>query len=44
MLSRGYHDRLPTLQPAATVSPVWTLAIAGLFAVIWLGGLMEAMV
>lgn len=41
MLSRGYHDRLPTLQPAATVSPVWTLAIAGLFAVIWLGGLME---
>lgn len=43
MLSRGYHGRLPTLRPAATVSPAWTLAIAATFAVIWLGGLMEAM-
>lgn len=41
MLSRGYRDRLPTLQPAATVSPVWTLAVAGVFAVIWLGGFIE---
>ena len=41
MLSRGFRDRLPTLQPAATVSPVWTLAIAGLFAAVWLVGLLE---
>ncbi|MGD2217694.1 MAG: cobalt ECF transporter T component CbiQ [Gemmatimonadales bacterium] len=43
MLSRGYHDRLPSLEPVSTASPVWALAIAVLFAVIWLGGLMEAM-
>jgi cobalt/nickel transport system permease protein len=43
MLSRGFRDRLPMLQPATTVSSGWTLAIAGMFAVIWLGGLIEAM-
>jgi cobalt/nickel transport system permease protein len=43
MLSRGYRDHLPTLRPATAVSPVWTLAIAALFAVIWLGGLLEAL-
>jgi len=43
MLSRGYRDQLPALQPAALVSPVWTLAIAATFAVIWLAGLMESM-
>jgi cobalt/nickel transport system permease protein len=41
MLSRGYRDRLPSLRPTRTVSAAWTLAIAGLFAVIWLGGLIE---
>ena len=41
MLSRGYHDRLPTLQPAAGTGPAWTTAIVGALAVIWLGGVLE---
>ncbi|UCC71063.1 MAG: cobalt ECF transporter T component CbiQ [Gemmatimonadota bacterium] len=43
MLSRGYSDRLPTLQPAATVSRAWSLTIVGLLALVWLGGLLEVM-
>jgi cobalt/nickel transport system permease protein len=41
MLSRGYRDGLPTLQPTASVSPVWTVAIITLLAAIWLAGLFE---
>ncbi len=43
MLSRGYRDRLPTLQPAATANPVWSGAIVAALAVIWLAGLWEAL-
>ncbi|MEE9134034.1 MAG: cobalt ECF transporter T component CbiQ [Gemmatimonadota bacterium] len=43
MLSRGYRDHFPTLQPARGGSRAWSVAIVCLFAAIWLGGVFEAM-
>ncbi|UCF20747.1 MAG: cobalt ECF transporter T component CbiQ [Gemmatimonadota bacterium] len=41
MLSRGYRDRLPSLQPEVRGSAVWSVAIVGLLGVVWLGGVLE---
>jgi cobalt/nickel transport system permease protein len=41
MLSRGYRDGFPTLRPASTLSPFWTVAIVTLLAAVWLAGLIE---
>lgn len=43
MLSRGYRDALPTLNPAVGGSRVWVIAIVGLLAAIWLAGMIEVM-
>ncbi len=43
MLSRGYHNGLPTLHPTAVRSRVWVFAIIGLLAAVWLGGMIEVM-
>ena len=43
MLSRGYRDSLPTLHAAPATSPAWSVAIVGLLAVVWIGGLLETM-
>jgi cobalt/nickel transport system permease protein len=41
MLSRGYRDRLPSLQPEGVGSTGWSMAIVGTLGVVWLGGLLE---
>jgi len=43
MLSRGYHDSLPTLNPAVGGSRIWVIAIVGLLAAVWLAGMIEVM-
>jgi cobalt/nickel transport system permease protein len=43
MLSRGYHNGLPTLRPAVGGSRVWVIAIVSLLAAVWLGGMIEVM-
>jgi cobalt/nickel transport system permease protein len=41
MLSRGYHDRLPSLRNHSDVGFTWTLLILCLLAAVWLGGVLE---
>lgn len=41
MSSRGYRERLPTLQPDPTAGPVWTMLIVATLTAVWLAGIIE---
>lgn len=43
MSSRGYRERLPTLQAASAGHPAWTAFIVATLTAVWLGGLIEVL-